>query len=392
VSVDDVMSLFPGEVPTRIRSIQSHELTTDTIGPGNRTALNMVGIEREAIDRGAMLGSAGHWQTTSRFTADVRTVRSLDAPLREQGSFHLHVGSGSWPVRIRLLEAETLEGSGALLVDLPEALPLKVGDRFILREVGRQAVVAGGRILDPSPPRRVRETGPMLPSLRAAGGPDSAATALLEARGQVDLAALSAETGGGRPSTGLLTERRGYSDRRITQLGSIALRLVEDYHAANPLRPGVPKASLAERLRVPTEDLETILNRIEGLHSEGATVRDARFGGGLDGPAAQEWKRVEQTMMAAGYGPPRRKELELDREVLHALIRSGKLIEISDELVYLPATLDEVVSRTRQMPAGFTVADFRDAMGITRKYAVPLLEWMDTTGVTRRDGEGRTLR
>ena len=88
--------------------------------------------------------------------------------------------------------------------------------------------------------------------------------------------------------------------------------------------------------------------------------------------------------MARPSGP----ELEL----MHALLRSGRLVEISDELVYLPETLDDVESRVRGMDDGFTVADFRDELGVSRKYAVPLLEWMDARGVTRREGEGRVVR
>jgi selenocysteine-specific elongation factor len=390
--VDDTIALYPGAIASRVRSIQSHEESVDEIGPGNRTALNLAGLDREEIARGAMLGRADQWAPTSRFTADIRTVRDLDAPLREQGSYHLHAGSGSWPARLRLLEGDQLDGPGAVMIDIGNPVPLRVGDRFILREVGRQAVVAGGRILDPDPPRRVREVGPMLPTLRTADGPDGAATALLEARGTVDLHVLAAETGGGTPDAALVTDGRAHSARRVDALVDRARRFVATFHEENPLRPGVPKASLAERLRVEVEDLDGILATADDLRMDGPAVRSASFAGELGGAARETWAAVRSTMEGADRAPPRRKELAIDPELMHALVRSGRLVEISDELVYLPETLDDIEAKVREMPDGFTVADFRDALGVSRKYAVPLLEWMDARGVTRREGEGRVVR
>lgn len=392
VSVDDALALFPGSVPARIRSIQSHERTVDEIGPGSRTALNLAGLDRDEVPRGSMLGRAAEWRPTSRFTADVRTVRSLGAPIRQQGSFHLHVGSGSWPVRLRLLEADTLEGSGAVVLDLDNPLPLKVGDRFILREVGRQAVVAGGRILDPSPPARMREAVPIVRALRATSTPDEAATALLEARGVVALDEVSAETGGGAPAGGVVAGGRTFSEHRIGLLMEVATRAVTAFHDENPLRPGMPKASLAERLRVGVDELEVLLSTQAGLESDGATVRASSFGGDLDTSAQMAWDTVRRELVEAGFSPPRRKEIDVERELMHALVRSGRLVEVSDELVYLPETLEEIERRVGEMPDGFTVADFRDGLAITRKYAVPLLEWMDARGITSREGEGRVVR
>ena len=97
-------------------------------------------------------------------------------------------------------------------------------------------------------------------------------------------------------------------------------------------------------------------------------------------------------MRGAGFGPPKRSKLGLGIEGEHALIRRGDLVEVSTDLLYLPEILDTIVSTTGELPTGFTVADFRDKLGITRKHAIPLLEWMDATGVTIREGDRRRLR
>ena len=392
IAVDDTLALFPGGITTRVRGIQSHERSTESVEPGNRTALNMAGIEREQIERGAMIGRPGDWAPTRRFVADLRTVRALGEPLREQGSYHLHAGSGSWTARLRLLEGDTLDGSGAAIVELTDPLPLQVDDRVILREVGRQAVVAGGRVLDPEPPRRAREAAATLEGLREAESPDEAATALLEARGVADVETLAAHTGGGTPDAALATDTRAFAGWKVERTLGDAGRVVADFHAANPLRPGVPKASLAEQLDVTVDDLEAIVAGSPDLVAEGPVVRAADFGGGLDAEAGAAWEALREQLLEAGLTPPRRKEIDADPELMHALLRDDRLVAVSDELVYLPETLEQAVEEALRLPDGFTVADFRDATGTSRKYAVPLLEWMDEAAITRREGEGRVVR
>ena len=392
VAVDDVLALFPGGTTGRVRSVQSHERSLDRVDPGNRAALNIVGIERESVERGAMFGREGDWITTRRFTADLSTVRGLGDPVRERGSFHLHLGSGAWPARLRLLESKTLEHRGAALVEVDAPLPVKVGDRFILREVGRRAIVAGGRVLDPAPPRRARHIIPSLPSLRAARIPDEAAAALLAVRGSALLSDLSAQTGGGSPRASLIANDRAFSHDHVVQLRSRAVAETERYHRDNPLRPGIPKASLAGRLGVTVADLEALVGTSEELETVAADVRVVGFGVDLDEASRSAWEEARTALESGGLGPPRRKELALDDEVIHALIRSGDLVEVSETLLYLPKTLTEIRRRAESLPDGFTVADFRDALGITRKHAVPLLEWLDAEGVTIRDGDSRRVR
>ncbi len=392
VAVDDELTLYPGAATGRIRSLQSHERSLADVGPGSRTALNLVGIERTTVARGAMLGRSGEWKLSTRFVADLATVRGLEEPLRERGSYHLHLGSGAWPVRLRLLEATAIEQSGAALLDTGTALPLKVGDRFILREVGRRAVVAGGRILDPAPPRRTRRITPWLEPLRAASNPDEAATALLESRGTASRHDLKAHTGGGDPSAPLLVEDRAFSAALIDELHTRGRSTVLEYHDANPLRPGIPKASLAERLGVTVADLEALVDSTDGLELAGAAVRIAGFGVDLDDASRSAWEAAQTALEEAGASPPRRKDLGLDDELIHALVRRGDLVEVSADLLYLPESIANIEARAASLADGFTVADFRDALQITRKHAVPLLEWLDSEGVTVRTGDVRTVR
>jgi selenocysteine-specific elongation factor len=393
VGVGDGLAVWPDARPVRVRSIQSHEQPRDTVRPGSRVALNVVGLDRDEVPRGAMLGRPDDWRPTRRFTADLRTVRRLTDPLRDRGAFHLHVGSGAFPARLRLLEAPTLEGTGAALIEPDQLLPLKVGDRFILREVGRRAVVAGGRVLDPHPPRRGAAVRESLPILRAAGlTADERATALLQVRSRSPLEVLAADSGGGRPQGALEAGGEALAAPRVRALQEAAGVSLERFHDDHPLRPGMPKPSLAESFDISLPVLEALLDGDDRLVDDGATVRLSSFSGGMDEAAREASREAILRLREAGWAVPRRAELELDQEILHAMIRSGDLVTVSDEFVYPPETTKRLVAAVAELADGFTVAEFRDALGITRKHAIPLLEWLDRTGVTRREGDGRVVR
>ncbi len=392
VAVGDTLAVWPGGRQARVRGVQSHERSHDRIDPGARVALNLVGLDRGEVPRGAMLGRPDQWRTTTRFMAGLRTVRNLDEPLRDRGAFHLHVGSGSFPARIRLIDQPILEGSGAAVITVDEPLALKTGDRLILREVGRRAVVAGGTVLDPAPPQRGQQVREALPLLRTAGAsPDDRADVLLAIRGIDHLANLAADTGGGRPGKAIVIGAVAVSPGRAAALTERALAETRRFQEANPLRPGMPKPSLAEQLGIGLPILEALVTADDRLTDDGPVVRTADFSGGLDQSAKDSWEAVRAGLLASGWGVPRRSELDLDPEVIHALLRDGTLVAV-DEFAYLPEQLDELVERVTAMDDGFSVADFRDAFGVTRKHAVPLLEWLDRNRVTRREGDRRVIR
>ncbi|MGA7097665.1 MAG: selenocysteine-specific translation elongation factor, partial [Acidimicrobiia bacterium] len=187
----DEVTLFPGGARTRIRGIQSHERELEQAGPGRRVALSLSGVDRAAVPRGSMLGLADQWVVTRRFTATLMPARYVDV-FPERGAFHVHVGSGAHPAEIHVLEGDLG------LVSIPDELPLRSGDRFIVRETGRKMVVAGGVVIDPSPPRS-RKAIRSFPKMDPLGTKDSIATALLAGRGLDRAARLEAESGGGHP-------------------------------------------------------------------------------------------------------------------------------------------------------------------------------------------------
>lgn len=391
ISVGDHVDIWPGPLEGRVRSLQSHEATHDTASPGTRVAANIVGLEREAVGRGAMLGAAGQWAPGDRLLVAARRARYIEEALANRGAYHLHLGSGAWPARLRTVGVR--DETDIVMLHLEEPVPVVVGDRFILREVGKRAIVAGGRILDPASPRRsVEALAAAEAILDAADTPDAVADVLLSIRGSAPIAELAAHTGGGTAASGTVVGDRVFATRTLTDFLDRAEATTRTYHADNPLRPGIPKASLGSVIGADPATLEAVLSVSEILVAAGSAVSIDGFAPGLGIGGEEEWARVADALRGNGLAVPRIVELDVDRELLHALQREERVVRISDELVYLPEQLDEIRRRLTDLPDEFTVADFRDAFAISRKYAVPLLEWFDKHRVTVRRDDIRTLR
>lgn len=385
VAVGDRMTLFPGEREVRIRSLQSHEREVERIEPRTRVALGLTGVDRTEVGRGAMLGVPGGFTLSERFTATVTAARYVEE-LTDRGAYHVHVGSGAWPARVRILD-ETLA-----LIELPEALPLVHGDRFILRESGRRLVVGGGIVIDPHPPRRaaaIRQTARRVSQARSA---DEVAAGLLEARGSYPVDRLAAETGGGRVSAPVV-DGVAFHPREVERLGAEAGRRVNEFQRQNPLRPGMPAARLAGELGIGQGTL-TIVCTEAGLVVESAHVHTPDHRVGLTEAQEAAWVEAGRLLEVAGVAAlPRIPELGLDPEVIHTLVREGRVVKVSDEFVFLPAQIETIVESLGRLEQPFTVAEFKDATGMSRKYAVPFLEWADGKGgLTVRMGDRRRLR
>ena len=387
VEMDMRLQVYPGRREVRVRGIQSHERNHDRVEPGRRTALNLVGIDVEDLSRGAMLGGPKEWNETPRIAVEFRTARYVpDLPAR--GAYHLHVGSGAWQARVRAID------EAVAIVDLEAPLPLAMGDRFILRDTGRRLVVAGGRVIDPAP-RSARRLRSAAAPLRAAVSTslDTRAAALLAARGRDTLENLRLDSAGGRPEDAVVAGRWAVSSAEVASLGKKLATVVADFHRDHPLRPGIGPSEASTRIGVDADVVSVLVSRDDTLASDGAHIRLASFTGVRSDRQQEDWARARGRLESAGAtGVPRAEELELDAELLANLVREGELIRVSDDFVYLPDQVEDLVSVIRSMESPFTVSEFRDRSGLSRKYAVPFLEWADRNGVTVRLGDTRRVR
>lgn len=387
VTVGDLLELQPGGVGSRVRTIQSHESDRREVGPGRRVALGVPDIPRESAVRGSVLAPPGTRLTTELLLAEVQPARGQDPDQLRRGAFHLHLGTGDWPVRVRFVDERTI------LLHSTRPVPAAAGDRFILRDAGRRVVVGGGRILDPDPNPRAkvarRSAEAILPVLEM--GPDAVADALLAVRGHAQRQELRAWTGGGEPSQGTVVGDTIFHDTHLAALCGRALSLAAEYHSRYPLRQGAPKAQLATDLRVSVEVVDALVGSEPRLAADGSYVSLVGHAPSFDAGDESEWSTVRARLEDAGMAPPRGDESVPDEELRHLLVRQGKLVPVGGFL-YLPATLEQVRADLGSIPQPFTVSQAKEVLGISRKHAVPLLEWCDANGVTRRSGDQRTLR
>lgn len=387
LSTGDELELLPAGVSARVRGLHQHEEDAVTVGAGSRCAINLAGLERSQVGRGMMLGRPGDWRTSDRWLVHLRPARYEDGGPSERGAYHVHFGTGAWPAELRPIPNE----SGYAVIRLPEPVPVSVGDRFVLREVGRRAVVAGGQVIDPSPPRRRTTISASLGALRGIerATPDQQADMLLQARGVASLSDLSAWTRGGVPRTAI--GGTAISSEFRSTLAERATTALSRFHETHPLRPGMPRAQLASELGVERALVDALIQEWEVIDS-GATVAAKDFAAAPPAETAAAWERVEASLQEAGLTVPRIRDLGLDPEVLHVFLREGRLIRINDEFAFLPGQIETITTAVRSFEAPFSVADFRDALQLSRKYAVPLLEYLDAAGVTTRNGDVRSVR
>jgi len=362
IAVGEELALLPGDRHVRVRALQTHQEARQRAEPGSRVAANLTGVHHEQVRRGDALVRAGQWEPTKVFDASLQILAGLDHPVSRRGAFHAYIGSGEHPATLRLLgagPAEVEPGAAALVrVHLPVDVALVPGDRFVLRESGRAETVGGGEVLDVAPLLSVR---------RAA--PSRSVERVVAERGWVDVDLLERLTGERRPP---VFGRWVVSDAASASTIDELERAIAGAGAL-----GLDVATLDERHRA-------ALGRVEGVVIDGGRARRSTSADPLAGHPFVA--RLEASL----FSPPEPEGV--DRAELRELVRRGLVVE-RDGCYFASAAVDEAARRVAVLlanaPDGVTVAQVRDALGTTRKHALPLLAQLDATGVTRRRGDVR---
>ncbi len=412
IAVGDEVEVYPLGRRARVRALQTHKRPVEVARPVSRVAANLVGVEREELARGDVVGPPGVWRPTRLLEARVRPVRGLAHPLTARGAFQLHAGSAERDARIRLYGAAQVGPEGAFArIALSAPIVLAVGDRFVLRDTGRRETVAGGVVLDPDPPVKPGpDPAERLRAREAAAPEDLPALLVAERRAvrETDLLALA----GGVPRPEQPAVRAGgwwLSAELLEAAERAATEHLARVHAERPLEPGEDLArfrealgrALAPRGAGQPVDHGLMQAAIEALLARGAIARE---GTAVRLPShrpaltehAGELDRLVAAVAGAEPTPPTVPELLAaghPREVLDAAVRAGLLVRVSPEIVLTPALIERALAEIRTAgPAGLTVSALRQRLGTSRKYAVPLVEHLDARRLTRRVGDVRVAR
>ncbi|WPB75557.1 selenocysteine-specific translation elongation factor [Archangium violaceum] len=430
-AVEDAVSLLPGlPGPLRVRGLQMHGEAVRKVAAGQRTAVNLTGVEPEAIARGMVLVKAGEVPETRMLDVELSLLPAAEEGLPKRRKLLLHLGTAQVEATVALLDLEKLEPGETALAQLrlPEPLAALPGQRFILRGAralpGRGATLAGGRVLSITPPRRRKGGAEVVAPLLEADAGGQVAWLLRQSgyRGltQQELFARSAlapkvlsrtlELVGAR-GTALLVDRekRLYVSGEVFEgLQARALALLAAFHEREPLREGLSREELRQRLSGEL-DARLFTRVVQALTDAGKVEVDkevVRLKGrgrtlSLDEDAART--RLVADLSAAGLAPPTLNELAERlrlpaarvQELLKVAMAEGRVVRVSEELFFDTAALaglkERLVAHLREKKEISTQA-FKELVGQSRKFVIPLSEYFDREKVTLRVGEKRVLR
>lgn len=362
LAVDDDVVIEPGHTASRVRALETFGEARTRIGPGNRVAVNIAGVDRHALTRGMAVVRAQQWRPARVFDAEFTALDDLGHPVSRRGAYVAAIGSGEHPTQLRVVGADAIEPgtSGWVRLRVPEPVPLLPGDRFVLRESGRAETVGGGEIVEVAPVRTVRKARP-----------DRSVDRVIGERGPISPEDLEALTG----------ERRAPNVGRWIvapeQVAAVHSQLEREIAEAGPL--GLDIATLTDLQR-------EVLATAAGVVVDGGRARPAE----QPDPLADHVYLA--ALQAAPFAPPAPDAERVDRAELRELVRRGLVVE-RDGVWFAAEAVDQagtiVSGLLRATPDGITVAHIREALGTSRKYAMPLVAELDARGVTRRRGDLR---
>jgi len=431
LNLGDEVVILPGGAKGRVRGLQTHKQKEEVAVAGSRTAVNISGVNLSEVVRGDVLAHPNDYRPSGRLDVQFKLLPDASKPIKHNMSFKLFIGATEVVTRARLIGVEELSPGeeGWLQLETSEKVVAVRNDRYILRRLSPGETLGGGFIIDPHPKRRYKRFVPeTLQRFRtlAKGSPSEiylqavnqsgvapvrdviARASLDEVSAKIALDALVKseqvlifQAGGVTDKSGNISKEalivgRAYWDQYQKRL----LNVVTEYHQANPLKRGIPKEELKSRLKSTPRFYNVALDRLISL----ALLKE-------DGPVLslpahqirftpQQQKLVDamfDQFKANEFSSPSVKECQLlvGEQVYNALVELGLLVQVSPDVVFSRDGYNRMVVGVKSLFGKHdtvSAAQVRDHFQTSRKYALALLEYMDSVGLTIREGDTRRLR
>ncbi|MGD9588561.1 MAG: selenocysteine-specific translation elongation factor [Pyrinomonadaceae bacterium] len=429
------LELLPEGRKVRIRGLQTHGRETRSASAGQRVAVNLAGIDHNEVSRGMTLAEPGTLEAVQIFDARVEVLKSAPRPLRSRQRVRVHIGTAEALARIFLVDPQgeiAAGGSGPVQFRLEGPVAAVMGEKFIIRSYSPQTTIAGGTVIDPLAPKhkgRTREAArTLLTALTEAdgdhqrtieilvrdAGADGVSPDLLQhrtgLRSDVIASALTAITGSGMI---LETGGRWFAKETVYDLKNVVLSAVGRHHERDAHSRGIPREELREKLfaRSPVEIFKFVLTALENegkIAIEKDVVRSKGHSLELSAPETKFLEIVGDKVKAAGLGPAKIDEVITEAAAaaglpaanLTKLVGVGAagigLVKVSDEFYFSNEVIESLArslrARAESLPNRLIdVPAFKELAGVSRKYAIPLLEYFDRVGVTKRAGDKRIV-
>ena len=426
LGVDDRVEVYPRKTEAKIRGLQTHSHPVTSARAGQRTAVNLQGLERAAIARGDVVGLPGTLVPSLLVDGTLELLKDAPRPLRSRARVRFHVGTSEIMARALLLDRTELAPGETSFARFRLEGPLvaRPGDRFVVRSYSPVVTIGGGTLLDVDPPRFKRK-GPALVAhltLLQAGNPEAV---LEEHVRHMGAAGVRLGTLAGRVPFGP-AQLRGLLDAlqaagrviavdrdwfihpdSFARLRTLVVDALAAFHHASPLKPGMSREELRSRAGGADERVFAFLLSSLGVDGTVKTERDKVRLASHEVRLSPEQQRIidhlEGDFLRAEAAPPSAEEAlgraglggDEEHELFQVLVQAGKLVRVKESLFFHARALDTIqtklVALLRERKE-IGPADIKDLLGISRKYAIPLLEFFDQRRVTARVGERRVLR
>ena len=414
------LEVFPAGKRVRVRGIQVHGSPSEAAAAGERTALNLnlAGLSSEDLARGMTLAAADTFRLTSR--ADVLlSILPSAKPLKDAARVHFHAYTTENIAEARLYGVKQLKPGDQAYAQLrfAESMLVLPGDRFIVRQFSPVVTIGGGVVLDGSPARRKQpvEDATAFLKVMCDGSPEQVLAARVARRGTIGLRLeeIPGEMNIRREEAARLAAKAGlvWCNPVLVGAGAFAkaktdvVQALQKFHDENPLVAGMSKEELRDRVNVGPEVFYSLLGQLaeeKKLEIAGEVAHLAGRGVVMKDEEAESKKIIEQAFASAGLKVPSLKEvlagLKVDKiraqKIVTLLLRDKVLIKISEELVFHQSALLDLrhkIAALKNSAPRMDVARFKDMTGVSRKYAIPLLEYLDRERITRRVGDERVI-
>jgi selenocysteine-specific elongation factor len=417
---EEELEVFPTGRRVRVRGVQVHGQAADAAVAGQRTALNLAGASTEDLSRGMTLAPVTTFAATRRVDVRLSLLASAPRPLKSRTRVHLHSNTMETVAEIALHAVKQVApGAQAFArLKLPESALLLPGDRFIIRQFSPVITIGGGVVLDSAPIPRMLGHDSFLQTL-AGGDAEPILIARIARRGHagISMSRLIAETGWTNNSVEARLAH-GVKERQVLRIGDLFVHgpaisglqqfivsSVEAFHKKNSLVGGIAREALREQVKASPEVFAAaldLLSREKRIESVGDLVRLPGHGVIMKDEEAESKQKIEEAFATAGLKVPALHEviagLKVDKvraqKIVTLLLRDKLLVKISDELVFHRSALEELrrlIAAQKAKSSKMDVAKFKELTGVSRKYAIPLLEYLDRERVTKRVGDAREI-
>jgi selenocysteine-specific elongation factor len=405
-SVQDEVELYPSGARARIRGLQVHGKPVEKAHAGDRVAANLGGVDSSQVGRGMVLAPPGIFRQTQQIDTVFDLLPTAHA-LKHRAPVHFHAGTAEVEAQARLLSSLEPMRPGTrahVRFALRDPLLLLPGDRFIVRMFSPVVTIGGGTVLDIAAPPKMRrvQLDQRLSKLEAGSAKERVALLVAESKYGMSVDDLVARTGLRASEIGDAPDSWLVDPAWVTLRATHFREILKDFHRKNPLQPGLAKEELRSRELpgAPAFLLETVLAQAKDIVSEGEIVRLASHRVALKQDEEAAVEKIEALFKEGALAVPATSEVlsksgvepARARSLLQILLKNRKLVRVGDDLIYHASAIESLRGMlASRKGTRFSVSEFKDWTGVSRKYAIPLLEFLDRERVTRREGDSRIV-